>query len=271
MLAFSRHTPAAAIAEIDDVLGRTNRPVGATLLALFATPELVDAVAERVPVLEMFWSAPDAAFVRNGVIVGWQVGDVDEAKAAVDLGCQYVIAQGVEAGGHVRGTMPLHELIPRVRDAIDVPLVAAGGIGTRADVARALALGADAVRVGTRFVAAAESAAHEQYVAMLSAATAADTVMTETFSLGWENAPHRVLASCVEAAQKPGPDPVGAMTAPDGSQRALERFNTSPPTTTTTGQIEAMALYAGTGVDAVHGRVPAAAIVAELTDGLDIS
>ena len=94
------------------------------------------------------------------MIVGWQVGDVDEAKAAVDVGCQYVIAQGVEAGGHVRGTIPLHELVPRVRDAVDVPVVAAGGIGTRADVARALALGADAVRVGTRFVAAAESAAH---------------------------------------------------------------------------------------------------------------
>ena len=127
------------------------------------------------------------------------------------------------------------------------------------------------MRVGTRFVAAAESAAHEQYVEMLSAATAADTVMTEAFSLGWPDAPHRVLASCVEAVEKPGPDPVGAMTAADGSQRALERFNTSPPTTTTTGQIEAMPLYAGTGVDAVHGRVPAAAIVAELTDGLDIS
>ena len=89
---------------------------------------------------------------------------------------------------------------------------------------------------------------------MLSEATAADTVITEAFSLGWPDAPHRVLASCVEAVEKPGPDPVGAMTAADGSQRALERFNTSPPTTATTGQIEAMPLYAGTGVDAVHGR-----------------
>ena len=110
--------------------------MGATLLALFADTELVDAVAERVPVIEMFWAPPDVAFVRDGVIVGWQVGDVDEAKATVDVGCRYVIAQGVEAGGHVRGTIPLHELIPRVRDAIDVPVVAAGGIGTRADVTR---------------------------------------------------------------------------------------------------------------------------------------
>jgi NAD(P)H-dependent flavin oxidoreductase YrpB (nitropropane dioxygenase family) len=226
-------------------------------------------VAERLPVIEMFWAAPDVAFVREGVIVGWQVGDADEAKAAVDVGCAYVIAQGVEAGGHVRGTTPLNDLLPRVRDAVDVPIVAAGGIGTRDDVARALALGADAVRVGTRFVAARESAAHEQYVDLLSAATAADTVMTEAFSLGWPDAPHRVLASCVEAVEKPGPEIVGTMTAADGSERALERFNTSPPTTTTTGQIEAMPLYAGMGVDAVHGRAPAAAIVAELTDALE--
>ena len=139
MLAFSRHHPDAATAEIDDVLGRTRRPVGATLLALFASPGLVDVVAERLPVIEMFWAAPDVAFVREGVIVGWQVGDADEAKAAVDVGCAYVIAQGVEAGGHVRGTTPLNDLLPRVRDAVDVPIVAAGGIGpgqVRENVAR---------------------------------------------------------------------------------------------------------------------------------------
>ena len=103
----------------------------------------------------MFWAGPSRRSYADGVIVGWQVGSVDEAKAAVDVGCQYVVAQGIEAGGHVRGTMPLAELVPRGRERGRRPVVAAGGIGTRADVARALDLGADAVRVGTRFVAAA--------------------------------------------------------------------------------------------------------------------
>ncbi len=152
-------------------------------------PELLECVAERVPVVELFWGWPDAALVPPGSIVGWQVGSTDEAKAAVDAGCRYVIAQGAEAGGHVRGTVPLDELVPLVRAAVGVPVVAAGGIGRRADVERALSLGADAVRVGTRFVAATESAAHPVYVDLLSAATAADTEVTETFSAGWPHAP----------------------------------------------------------------------------------
>ncbi len=269
MLAFSHHQPDAATAEIDDVLSRTNRPVGATLLALFATPALIEAVAESLPVIEVFWGWPESAFVPPGRLVGWQVATVDEAKAAVDVGCHYVVAQGREAGGHVRGTTPLAELLPAVRAAVDIPLLAAGGIGTRADVARALDLGADAVRVGTRFVAADESAAHPQYVAMLAEASAADTVITEAFSLGWPDAPHRVLASCVEAVMAPGADPVGSMRLADGTDRTLPRFNTSPPTAGTSGQIGAMALYAGTSVDAVRGRMPAADIVAELTAGLE--
>jgi nitronate monooxygenase len=271
MLAFGRHTPSAADAEMDEVAALTTRPVGATLITLFASQALVEAIAIRLPVIEMFYGWPETGFVPEGVVVGWQVGDVEEAKAAVDVGCQYVVAQGIEAGGHVRGKLPLAEILPAVRAAVDVPVLAAGGIGTRADVVRALDLGADAVRVGTRFVAADESAAHPQYVAMLAEASAADTVITEAFSLGWPDAPHRVLASCVEIVMAPGPDPVGSMRLADGTDRTLPRFNTSPPTVGTAGQIEAMPLYAGASVQAVRGRMPAADIVAELTTGLERS
>ena len=271
MLALSRHSPEAATRDIDDLRARTSRAVGVTLIVEFLKPQLLDCVAERLPVVELFWGWPEAALVPPGSIVGWQVGSTDEAKAAVDAGCSYVIAQGVEAGGHVRGTVPLDELIPLVRAAVDVPVVAAGGIGTRADVERALSLGADAVRVGTRFVAALESAAHPIYVDLLSAATAADTEVTETFSAGWPHAPHRVLKSSIEAARESDSDPVATVRTPEGGSVPFVRFGTAPPTVDMTGDIRAMALYAGTGVDAVHGRVPAAAIVAELTDGLDIS
>ncbi len=268
MLALIGYSPEAATRDLDDVLGRTNCPVGVTLIVEFLQEALLDCVVERVPVVDLFWGWPDASLVRPNAIVGWQVGSVDEAKAAADAGCRYVIAQGFEAGGHVRGTLPLATLVPQVRDAIEIPIVAAGGIGTRADVERALSLGADAVRVGTRFVAANESSAHHLYVDRLTAATAEDTIVTETFSVGWPNAPHRVLASSVTAALE-APDPVATILDATGTTARFPRFGISPPTEAMTGELGAMALYAGTGVDAVHGRMPAADIVAELTAGLE--
>jgi nitronate monooxygenase len=76
-------------------------------------------------------------------------------------------------------------------------------------MAAALAAGAAGVRVGTRFVAEQESGAHPLYVAALIAATADDTLLTETFSTDWPDAPHRVLRSCVEAAITSQAVPVG--------------------------------------------------------------
>ena len=178
----------------------------------------------------------------------------------------YVIAQGVEAGGHVRGTLPLTELVPAVVEVADragVAVVAAGGIGTAADVRAALALGAHAVRIGTRFVATDESDAHERYVERLAAADADDTVLTEAFEVSWPNAPHRVLASCVAAAADAAPGPVAYVDEATGST-PLDRYGTRPPTRWTRGDIDAMAMYAGQGVGAVRGRVPVAALIAEL-------
>ena len=268
MLAIGRQRVEAIRGQVDEVQALTSAPVGATFIVRFLEPETLDYVAERLPVVELFWGWPDPALVRAGVVTGWQVGSVDEARAAVEVGCRYVVAQGVEAGGHVRGTLPLAELVPAVRAAVDVPVVAAGGIGTPGDVRAVLALGADAVRVGTRFLATAEADTHPAYVDAVVAAGPDDTVVTEAFSVGWPDAPHRVLASAAGAALAAGPDPVGTMTLPDGRAVALPRRGATPPTTTTTGQIEAMALYAGRGVGAVTARTTATAIVEELAGGL---
>src|SRR5205823_10515392 len=133
----------------------------------------------------------------GGALVSWQVGSRDEAKAAERVGCDLIVAQGTEAGGHVRGKIGLLALLGQVLDSVRVPVVAAGGIGTGRAMAAVLATGASAVRVGTRFAAAAESEAHPRYVQRLIAAEAKDTVLTEAFSTGW-NAPHRVLRSSVK-------------------------------------------------------------------------
>ena len=255
-------------ATLDRIDALTEGPVGVTFVIPHLRPELLPEARPRVAVVEFFYGWPDADLVAAAPVVGWQVGSVDEAKAAVDAGCAYVIAQGVEAGGHVRGTEPLMELLDAVLGVVDVPVVASGGIGTAADVGAALGAGADAVRVGTRFVAAAESQAHPDYIDALIGATGADTVLTEAFGVGWPEAPHRVLASALARAAATEADPVGEMEVPGQGPMAIPRFAATPPNTSTTGDIAAMALYAGLSVDAVHRVEPAAAIMAELTADL---
>jgi nitronate monooxygenase len=267
MLAMGRPTRAAARAQVDDVLALTDRPVGAGFIVLFLDRQILEDVAARLPVIELFWGWPDPELVLPDVITGWQVGTVDEAKAAVDAGCQYVVAQGVEAGGHVRGVIPLAELIPAVRAAVGIPVVAAGGIGTAAAVRVALLRGADAVRIGTRFVATIESDAHDHYVDLLIRSTAADTVLTTRFDVGWPDAPVRVLTSALVAAEQSPDGTVAQMAMPDGSIADIPRFSTTPPNRTTTGNLDAMALYAGTSVDAVTERTTLADVMDELLAG----
>ena len=134
----------------------------------------------------------------------------------------------------MRGRVGLLPLLNAVLDAVDVPVVAAGGIGTARDVAAALAAGAAGVRVGTRFVAATECDAHPEYVAALVAAGAEDTVLTERFSVMWPDAPHRVLRSAVAGAEACPDGVVGEMEL-GGSRQALPRFAVACPTRTTTG------------------------------------
>jgi NAD(P)H-dependent flavin oxidoreductase YrpB (nitropropane dioxygenase family) len=119
------------------------------------------------------------------------------------------------------------------------------------------------VRIGTRFLAAIESSAHPDYIAALLGASAADTVLTEAFSVGWPNAPHRVLRSCVTAAEASS-DEIIATAQMAGEDMPVPRFASLPPSKAVRGNISAMALYAGTSVDGVRTRQSAAEIVSEL-------
>jgi NAD(P)H-dependent flavin oxidoreductase YrpB (nitropropane dioxygenase family) len=269
MLAMGRSGRDIARRQIDDVLQLTDRPVGAGFIVLFLDEGVLEEVVARLPVVEFFWGWPDPALVRPGIVTGWQVGTLDEARAAVDAGCDYVIAQGLEAGGHVRGTTPLAEFLPAVRAAVDdrVAVVASGGIGTAADVKRALDAGADAVRVGTRFIATVESEAHDVYVDRLIESEPGDTIVTGRFDVGWPDAPVRVLASSLAAAEAAPDGIVATITGADGSVTEVPRFATPSPTRSTVGNLEAMALYAGTSVGAVTRRATVADVVAELAEG----
>jgi nitronate monooxygenase len=263
MIAVGRSPVEQVMAQLDALSSLTSKPFGAGFIVRFLRRDTLEAVAARVRVLEFFYEWPDPALVLPGSITGWQVGTLDEARAAVDAGCSFVIVQGVEAGGHVRSTVPLNELLDTVRNALDVPIVAAGGIGTAADVKAAFALGADAVRIGTRFLGAQEADVHPRYRELLLKARADDAVYTQLFSVGWPDAPQRVLGSAIAAASADGPDPVGHL-----GDAALPRRGTTPPVARTTGQIDAMALYAGRSVGALRSVQPARTIIDELLAGI---
>jgi NAD(P)H-dependent flavin oxidoreductase YrpB (nitropropane dioxygenase family) len=269
MIGVGRQQTSVVARYLDEVASLTAAPVGCTCIAHFVLADVVELLASRLPIVEFFYEWPDPSRVPANVICGWQVGSVDEAKAAVDAGCHYVIAQGMEAGGHVRGHIPLAELLPAVRQAIDVPVVAAGGIGNAEAVRAAMRLGADAVRVGTRFVATSESYAHPAYIAALVDAGADDSVLTEAFGVGWPDAPHRVLRSAIDAAAAAPGEIVGETASREGTVTPVPRFGASSPNRDTTGEISAMALYAGRSVGSVDSVMTAAQVVAELSAGFD--
>lgn len=255
---------------------QTRAPFGVNFLPHAYEPqeirESIEAVSPEAKIVEFFYSEPDPVLVElvhaRGSLAAWQVGSRDEAVAAETAGCDLVVAQGTEAGGHVRGRVGLLALLPDVLASVKVPVLAAGGIGTGRAMAAALAAGASGVRVGTRFVAAAESYAHPEYVEQLIAADASDTVLTEKFHINFENAPHRVLRSSVEAADAFQGDIVGESAWPSSPKDRYEvrRFQSSTPTQLTSGEIRAMPLWAGESVGAVKRVQPAAEIVAELVE-----
>ena len=264
--------PPALEAARAGIAARRRGAVGVNFLMPFLDPAAVDVAARRARVVEFFYGDPDPALVARahagGALVSWQVGSLAEAEAAERAGCDLMVVQGTEAGGHVRGTTSLLPLLSAVLDAVRVPVVAAGGIATARSLAAVLACGAGAARLGTRFVAAAESGAHPAYVKALLAASAEDTCLTEAFSVMWPDAPHRVLRSAIAAAVALPVGVVGEEPS-DGGTFEIRRFSVVPPTRATTGRIEAMALYAGESVANIGDVQPAGAIVAELVAGAE--
>lgn len=256
----------------------TDRPFAVNLNLDFPQEErLAVCLEERVPIISFFWKDP-AGLVerakRGGAIVMHTVASAREADAAVGRGVDVVVAQGWEAGGHVRGTVATLPLVPRVVDAVKpVPVIAAGGIADGRGLAAALALGAAGAWIGTRFLASDEAAIHETYRQRLLAADETDTIYLEDlFEVGWPNAPHRTLRNATvdrwEAAGRPSPgkrpgegEVIGQ--APFGD---IVRYQSTTPTPATYGDIEDMSLWAGQTVGLVARRQPAAEIVREIVE-----
>lgn len=253
----------ATLAEIAEAGGE---PLAVNVLVPFLDLGVVKVAAAGARMVDFYHGAPDRALVdlvhEAGALAGWQVGSVTDAVAAAEAGCDLVVVRGIEGGGRMHGHESLGPLLADVVAAIDAPVLAAGGIGDGHGLAAALTAGAAGVRMGTRFLAARESAAHPAYRDAVIAAGPADTVLTEEFREGWPDpvAWSRVLRRSLDAARAFDGDVVGELHM-GPIALPLPRFGIPPPLATSTGHVEAMPMYAGESVRFVHGIEDAGDIV----------
>jgi len=271
--------PAPAIREqIRETRARTSKPFGVgLLLPLLQGEEIETCIEEGIAVLVLFWGdvRPHVEKAkRAGIRTFVQVGSVGEAEEAVAAGASGVIAQGFEAGGHVRGTTSLASLLPAVVEAVKpLPVIAAGGLANGRGVAAALALGAEAAMMGTRLVCSDEARALREYKERIVRARAEDTIHTMLFDVGWPDAAHRVIrnkavdeweaAGCPPSGQRPGEGTIVGRMSEGGMMIDVPRYYVGNPMIGFEGDIDYLALYAGQSCGIVNDVKPAAFIVKE--------
>jgi NAD(P)H-dependent flavin oxidoreductase YrpB (nitropropane dioxygenase family) len=279
MLALTWSTPAGDV--VRETAALTDRPFGGNLILNTDQHRRLDEALESgMRIVSLFWGDPtsyvEQVHEANGVVLH-TVGSAEEARRAVASGVDVVVAQGWEAGGHVGSQVATLPLVPAVVDAVDpVPVIAAGGIGDARGVAAVFALGAQAAWLGTRFLLAQEMPLHEEYRRRVIGAAETDAQWyADLYEVGWPDAPHRALRNSTseawEAAGRPplGSRPgVGEVIAHFASGEEIVRYEPAAPMVGTTGDIEALSLWAGQSVALARQLQPAADIVAELVSGL---
>ena len=260
----------------------TSRPFGVNLVLDFPQEErLAVCLEERVPIISFFWRDPSHLVPRakeGGAIVMHTVGSAADARRAVDAGVDVIVAQGWEAGGHVRGSVATMPLVPAVVDAVSpVPVVAAGGIADGRGLAAALALGAAGAWIGTRFLASNEAAIHPRYRERILQANEVDTIYLDNlFDIRWPNAPHRTLRNQTvqtwettgrpASGKRPGE---GEVIGTSKSVGPIVRYQSYTPGADSEGDIDAMSLWAGQSVGLVSKTQFAAEIVREIAEQAD--
>jgi NAD(P)H-dependent flavin oxidoreductase YrpB (nitropropane dioxygenase family) len=265
--------------QIQKLRALTDKPFGVNIiLPLLQEGQIETCFDEKVPILVLFWGNPKPYIEeahRRGTKVFIQVGSVEEAKAAADAGVDAIIAQGVEAGGHVKSITSLSTIVPAIVEAVQpIPVIAAGGIANGRGVVAALSLGAQAVSMGTRFLCSEETQVIHAYKERVVKSKAEDTVYTLLFDVGWPDAAHRVLRNRAlnewEAAGRPAPGKrpgegsiVGTMPMA-GTSIEVPRYAVFPPMTDFTGDMEQVALYAGESCSLINDIKPAAQIVRDV-------
>lgn len=269
MLGVAFAQPAARLLEEAAACSEQGVRFGIGLMSWAAAqrPELLDAAIRAQPfliALSFGDISAQAARVRGaGIELAAQVQDLRSALAAEEAGATLLVAQGTEAGGHTGavGTLPL---LQEVLEAVRVPVVAAGGVGTGRGLAAVLAAGAAGAWIGTRFLVAEEARNTERARQRVMTAGASDTVLTSVFdavqSIPWP--PQylgRALRNSFTDAWHGKEAELGADEAAKarfGAARQKDDYDTAH-------------IYAGQAVGLANRLQPAAAIVAELARGAE--
>ncbi|XP_045826132.1 (3aS,4S,5R,7aS)-5-hydroxy-7a-methyl-1-oxo-octahydro-1H-indene-4-carboxyl-CoA dehydrogenase [Trifolium pratense] len=262
----------------------TDKPFGVGVVLAFPHEENLKVILdEKVAVLQTYWGDCTTELVAKahsaGVKIVPQVGSVKSAKQAIDAGADGIIVQGREAGGHVIGQESLISLVPRVVDLVgdrDIPVIAAGGIVDARGYVAALALGAQGVCLGTRFLATEESYANPIYKRKVIELD--ETEYTDVFGRArWPGAPHRVLQTpffkewrSLPTDESEANKPVIGHSTIHGVEKEIRRFAGTVPNVTTTGDLESMVMYAGEGVGLIKEILPASEVIKRLVEGAQL-
>lgn len=270
-LGMVREAPQFIEQQIHAVRTKTSAPFGVNLIPAATAPKLFDeelavCLENRVDAVCFFWGVSQAAIEKAkaaGAVVLYQVGKVEDAIAAAKAGADIIIAQGVEAGGHVHGQTSSLVLVQEIVKSVRCPVVASGGFSTGASLVAALALGAAGIHCGTAFLATRESFANAYHKDRVVRATHDDTIHTDLYSVNWPvGAPVRVLQN--SETRELGVNRFGHVPGSAGNEivgdedgRPIRRFSTDSPLRNTRGDLERMALFAGQVAGLIE-NVPAA-------------
>nr|AIA16635.1 Nitronate monooxygenase [uncultured bacterium]AIA16693.1 Nitronate monooxygenase [uncultured bacterium] len=275
-----RERPELIGREIAAIRDRTNRAFGVNLVPSATDPTLLDEELDAcfsagIEVMVFFWDVrPDIVerAHKAGCKVLYQVGNIADAIAAERAGADAIICQGVEAGGHVHGKVTSMVLLPQVAAAVKIPVAGAGGFGSGASLVAALALGAEGIHCGTAFLATQESYAHDYHKQRVVDAGSDDTVYSDVFAIGWPaQSPVRTIENSITRLYANdllghGPDDFGRDVIAHDEGEPVYRLSTYSPLRGMTGDLEALALYAGQVCGQVKRIRPAREVVHEMMD-----
>lgn len=241
--------------QIEEIKRRTPKPYGVNvpLLSFHVDQVVALSIEERVPVLTTGAGNPTryiGPLKEAGIIVIPVVASAALARRLERAGADAIIAEGQESGGHI-GDVSTMTLIPRVVDAVDIPVVAAGGFGDGRGLVAALALGAAGIQMGTRFVCTEECAAHPRYKNAIVRASERSTMVTG-LSLGHP----------VRCIRNPMVRDFAALEKEGISEEDLIEFGTGKlRTAAIEGDVIHSSVIAGQVCGLVHDIVPAGELI----------